>query len=318
MSATSASALTKFTQQFNLQRPEEVAHFFPQGRFSGPIGLLRRLKHRKVSETAVCLFAAQHPSAQVSQLFAHHPLQRKIQRAEQGIFIENPSLLRSISNSARFLRAYFSKDGKKIGALFPCSRFAAREIAKHIPTKISDKQELNVLEIGAGSNGPLTKEIFERMPLVKKGSKEKKGRVTIDINELRPDFCKELRKRFGHIFNNNRFDVNLIQGDILDHTPSYKYDRVICSLPFNSLPESVVNKIFSKIQTLAKPNAIVSMLDYGIFSQAKTIFAPQKTRASLKRILLQKDTFFKEAQKREQVFPVLNIPPVRVRHMQLA
>ncbi|MFL5342056.1 MAG: class I SAM-dependent methyltransferase [Gemmataceae bacterium] len=120
----------------------------------------------------------------------------------------------------------FLQRGRVIASFAPSSRFMARAILRGIDF---DKNP-TIVELGAGT-GPITAELLKR-----NGTK---GRVI--INELDPDLCRHLRRRFPQ--------ADIIEGDaadlerLLEERGIRQVDHILSGLPLPSIPEEIRDRI---------------------------------------------------------------------------
>ena len=120
----------------------------------------------------------------------------------------------------------FLQRGRVIASFAPSSRFMARAILRGIDFE----QSPTIVELGAGT-GPITAELLKQTG--------KKGRVI--INELDPDLCRHLRRRFPN--------ADIIEGDAadldrwLDERGIQKVDHILSGLPLPSIPEEIRDRI---------------------------------------------------------------------------
>lgn len=198
------------------------------------------------------------------------------------------------------------RNPQQVGAIAPCSDQVAKEISKHIknhqPNASSDSI-LRVVEVGGGC-GALSKEIEKQ--LIETGIS-----YTFDIIEIDASYCTHLTS----LFADNTF-VRVHCADICTWKPGYKYDIVISSLPFTSLPSCVVEQALKQFTEFTQPGGTISYIEYIFLSQIKKIFlsGDSKKEFEHKRSLLNefKNKFCIETKK-----IWFNIMPTYVYHLKV-
>jgi phosphatidylethanolamine/phosphatidyl-N-methylethanolamine N-methyltransferase len=147
----------------------------------------------------------------------------------------------------------FIKNPKKVGALAPCSKYCADELARYLHH--TDNRPLRILEVGAGT-GAITKTIINKM----------NSRDHLDCIELDSEYCNQLQKEFGHHDN-----VAIHCMSITDFNPVQKYDVIISTLPFNSLPPQLVQQVVNQYNKIIKSNGYISYIEYIVLGNVKRL-----------------------------------------------
>jgi phospholipid N-methyltransferase len=147
-------------------------------------------------------------------------------------------------DAALFFRA-FLRNPTKIGAIAPSSPSLARAMVRDLTLTAGE----TVVEFGPGT-GPFTAEIAGLLP---------DPRCYLGI-ERDPDFVATLRVRFPHL--------TFVEGSA-EHAPRYlagagrgRVRRVICGLPFASLPPSVQDAIVATLDRLIEPGSEFRTFQY--------------------------------------------------------
>ncbi len=201
-----------------------------------------------------------------------------------------------LSTEMIFLQTFF-KHPKKVAAFSPCSSFVAREISSIIE---HNGTSLHILEVGGGT-GALTSEIIKQM---------QHGDIC-DVIEIIPSYCKVLIEQFG-----TRPGVNICCCSILDWNPSYLYDIIICSLPFNTFEPEFVDTILSHLKTIIKPNGKMSYVELLWISEWKKYFIFLNSRKKLIETLT-KMKKFRSTYGKKTVHIYWNITPIAVHHLEI-
>lgn len=121
----------------------------------------------------------------------------------------------------------FLKNKKAIGSVIPSSKYLAQKVVEIN----NDFSGLKVLEIGAGT-GVITQVLL------------KKDYESLFILEPNKTFFSKL----SYLSNNKTILVN----DYIQNFQEKDFDIIICSIPFNSLPEEISLSILKKIRSLLK------------------------------------------------------------------
>jgi len=134
-----------------------------------------------------------------------------------------------------FLKA-LAHNPRETGAIFPSSRFLAKEMAAHVVKN----QAGVVVELGAGT-GVVTKALLQA------GIQPN----NIIVIESSPSMVKKLRRRFP--------TIQIIEGNAAELITLLAHEKrevhtIISSLPLRSLPKSVTQTILQQINTLLASN----------------------------------------------------------------
>jgi phospholipid N-methyltransferase len=184
-----------------------------------------------------------------------------------------------------------------IGAWGPSSNSLASAMTRFVS---SDKKQ-NILEVGAGA-GAITKHILNNPGLSHH----------LDVVEIYPFLAKVLRRRFA-----KKPGVHVHALDILDFRTPYKYDLIVCSLPFNSMYPEIVEPIIIRLLELAHSNAIMSFFEFKILQSLGRPFLTKKQRESYMRTRHLIDQLLERYKFDDRVVN-FNIPPALVHYLQLS
>lgn len=147
----------------------------------------------------------------------------------------------------RFLLFFsnFLKDPKSVGAVLPLSQSVIKELIKYI-----EKRDINkpcrILEVGAGI-GNVSRAIIKSLGV----------NDHFDIIEIDKASCDLLNETFG---NDPRVSIHCMS--IIDWNPSYTYDFIISTLPFNLFEAEFVERIFSHYQKLLNRDGVMTYVEY--------------------------------------------------------
>ncbi len=139
----------------------------------------------------------------------------------------------------------FIKDPVHIGTVCPSSNY----LAKKIVGLASVEGASTIVEIGPGT-AVFTPRIIEKMP-------EDGSYVAIERSKL---ICESFRKNLPGLKIYNRDAIEL--REIMSEEGMDKADRIVCSLPWASLPESSQDGILSAIQDMLAPDGVFVTYGY--------------------------------------------------------
>lgn len=199
----------------------------------------------------------------------------------------------------KFFFQHFLRDPKSVGAIVPLSHSVAEQLSKHLGFR-SDSIPWRILEVGAGT-GSITQAIVAQM----------KPNDQLDVVEIDVDCCRLLKDKFHH---DKRVTINNLS--IEDWNPCYKYDFIVSTLPMNSFPPELVDKIFSHYQKIANKDAICTYVEYIGLEQLSMIFAnKEKREVIIARRKLIKNFHRKHLLEKNKIFS--NFLPCYVYHVKL-
>ncbi|MEZ5314720.1 MAG: methyltransferase domain-containing protein [Chlamydiales bacterium] len=201
-----------------------------------------------------------------------------------------------MKDSYLFIKRFFSHPST-IGSVVPSSKSLAWHMTKQALQK--KNRPLRYLEVGAGS-GALTKHLI---PKLRKND-------TLDLVEIDPYFCLQLKKKYSHFPY-----IKIHQISILEFEKN-NYDVVISSLPINAFKSSCVDKILIKYKTLVKQGGVISYFEYMGLGKIKKLYLLGKLQVDFNTILLLKKNFV-ESYCTEVNKIWWNFPPARVFHCQM-
>jgi phospholipid N-methyltransferase len=297
-----------FCTHFRLQNSHEITSYFPKDKYNlveKARALAQRIGHLFltaiwIDESTLCQWASKHPEQKISHVFKDMPLERKLIRVEQNMVVEKPSFITAVNNTISFLFE-FIKHPVTVGAILPSSNSLAKEIVSEIPKDLNAPKRL-ILEVGPGT-GIFTDKIIKRMNPFDE----------LHLVEFDADFSAELSKKYAHIPN-----VKVFQADIAEYKApaEQQYDYVVSGLPLNGFRAPFVQKIFTLLGNITKPQGKISYFEYLLFPDIKKFFSNQAERKNMDSILRIKQEFYKNHPLRKaNVY--LNIPGARVLHHQI-
>ena len=158
----------------------------------------------------------------------------------------------------QFLREAI-RDFRTTGAVLPSSRLLARAMTRSLSAAPSPRR---ILEVGPGT-GPFTREILGTL---------RDGDV-YDIVEINPAFCEQLERTLLAPYRARATGarVALHRSPIEDACVDGQYDFVVCGLPFNNFPPTLVRSIFRRIFALMRTGGELCYFEY---AGVRTVKAP--------------------------------------------
>ena len=149
----------------------------------------------------------------------------------------------------QFLREAI-RDFRTTGAVLPSSPRLARAMARSLAAA---KPPRRILEVGPGT-GPFTREILRHLH----------DGDTYDLVEINPSFCEQLERTLLAPYRARASGarVALHRSPIEDADVAGDYDFVVCGLPFNNFPPSLVRSIFRRILALMRVGGELAYFEY--------------------------------------------------------
>ncbi len=163
-----------------------------------------------------------------------------------------------------------------VGSVWPSSPLLAKALVKPLQRRPRSGASgpVKVLEVGAGT-GAVTKALLAAL-----GPND-----FADIVELNPVFCETLEKlaerRKAQVPGLTvRVHANPIEEADLDGP----YDFVICGLPFNNFPPTLMRRIFRRMLSLLADGGTLTYFEYAGVRVARSGVSSASTRRRLRRI----------------------------------
>ena len=204
-------------------------------------------------------------------------------------------------NSWQDIQYFFkeiAKNPAQMGAAFPCSKHLAKASIAHLPPRLDGKPR-RFLEVGAGT-GVVTAQFVKQL----------QPGDTLDLVELQAPLCEILKKKFGYIKG-----VSVHCTPVEEFNPTEKYDAIVMTVPFNSLPFGLVKTIWSHVIGLLADKGTVSYVSYLGLPKIKTMSLSGLKKKDFQKIQTYLDGLHqKNGVGEEEV--LRNVPPIRVRYLQ--
>jgi len=168
----------------------------------------------------------------------------------------------------QFLREAI-RDIRTTGAVLPSSPLLARAMVRSLAAAQAPRR---ILEVGPGT-GPFTREILRHL----------RDGDLYDIVEINPAFCEQLERTLIAPYRARATGarVALHRSPIEDADVDGGYDFVVCGLPFNNFPPTLVRSIFRRILALMRTGGELSYFEY---AGVRIIKAPLVGSAGRRRI----------------------------------
>lgn len=190
----------------------------------------------------------------------------------------------------------FLKHKRQIGSIWPSSPQLATALTRYLKQSSGTQR---VLEVGPGT-GPVTKRILAEL---RPGDEFR----LVEINQR---FCDVLEKSLLAPFRsrNPGVAVHLHCAAVEDAPISGEFNAIICGIPFNNLPPSLVRAIFRRLLDLLAPHGELVYYEYAGIRAVKSQFVDAEGRRRLKQLgATVKVLRRRHAGKRELVLG--NLPP---------
>jgi phospholipid N-methyltransferase len=203
----------------------------------------------------------------------------------------------SLSETIVFLSRFIAQP-QSVGAVAPSSQRLAVGLSAYIQSSLIGTSR-RLLEVGAGT-GSVTQEIIKRL-----GDED-----ILDIVELDPQMAAGLREKYSHFSN-----ITVFSGSITDWHPAYTYSYVVVGIPFNALPFSLVQQIWTHILQLVAPGGILSYFAYLGLPQLKKAFLSKQQKKDFKNI----QRYLKQLYQQNGIGKLRvwsNVPPALVRYLK--
>jgi len=201
----------------------------------------------------------------------------------------------------RFVREAF-RDIRHTGSVWPSSPALAKAMTRGLGEIRGPRR---VLEVGPGT-GPFTERILKNL----------RDGDHFDIVELNPVFCRELERRLvaPHRKRKPRTMVALHQAPIQEAPLDGPYDLIVCGLPFNNFPPTLVRSIFRRMMALLRDGGELAYFEYAGVRTLKAPLVGAGGRRKLKDIAkVGQSLRRKHRGKRELVLG--NLPPAFATHL---
>lgn len=163
-----------------------------------------------------------------------------------------------------------------VGSVWPSSPLLAKALVRPLQRRllVDDRKPVKVLEVGAGT-GAVTKALLGSL-----GPND-----AADIVELNPVFCETLEKlaakRKAQVPG---LVVRVHAKPIEEADLDGPYDFVICGLPFNNFPPTLMRQIFRRMLSLLADGGTLTYFEYAGVRVARSGVSSADTRRRLRRI----------------------------------
>jgi phospholipid N-methyltransferase len=202
----------------------------------------------------------------------------------------------------RFVREAV-RDIRHTGSVWPSSPALAKAMTRGLAELRGSRR---VLEVGPGT-GPFTERILKNL----------RDGDHFDIVELNPFFCEELERRLLVPYRRRKMRamVALHQAPIQDAPIEGPYDLIVCGLPFNNFPSTLVRSIFRRMMALLRDGGELAYFEYAGVRTLKAPLVGAGGRRNLKGIArVGQSLRRKHRGKRELVLG--NLPPAFATHLR--
>jgi phospholipid N-methyltransferase len=162
-----------------------------------------------------------------------------------------------------------------------------------------------LLEVGAGT-GAFTRRILAALA---EGDE-------LHIVELNPSFCRRLESNLVTPFRRDhpRIGIHLHCGPIQTVALDGRFDFIVCGLPFNNFPTTVVRSVFKRLLDLLAEGGHLAYFEYaGVRRLAVPLAGPRQRRRLRRLRAIGQILHRRHAGRRELV--MVNVPPAYAVHL---
>lgn len=194
----------------------------------------------------------------------------------------------------------YAKNPAQVGEIAPMSRKTGFELARFVGTD-DEARPHRYLEAGGGC-GAVSVCIANKL----------RTQDHLDVIEIDPKMCEILQERLQSFTN-----VSVHCCSILDWNPEYKYDGIVCTLPFNSLGVDFARATIQHFIELSGPNCTLSYVEYPIINNVLQYFYGPQRKDMFRKVQKYMQTV-REDRLVKQSFIFMNVPSTEVYHLALA
>lgn len=182
------------------------------------------------------------------------------------------------------------------GAIWPSGDALAREMTRSLA---GARGRRRILEVGPGT-GSFTRHVLQEL----------RPSDDFQIVEINPVFCRHLDSNLLSPFRQRSpgTSIRLHQSAIEEADLEGKFDHIVCGLPFNNFPPSLVRSIFRSMLDLLAPDGDLSYFEYAAVRVLKAPVASRAMRSKMRRL----DAHAKSLAKRhggQRKLVMANFPP---------
>jgi len=158
-----------------------------------------------------------------------------------------------------------------VGSVWPSSPWLAKALVRPLGSSPGPHR---ILEVGAGT-GAVTRSILGVMDATD----------TLDIVEINPVFCESLERLAEARRREIPGATIRVHACPIEEAPlEGPYDFVICGLPFNNFPPSLMRSIFRRMLSLLAENGTLTYFEYAGVRIMRSGVTGTETRRRLRRI----------------------------------
>ena len=209
------------------------------------------------------------------------------------------SLRTLLNKTIELMRTFFGQffsNFKTTGAIFPSGSFLARRMT--LPVRRSNGPR-RILEVGPGT-GAFTRHLLRTL----------QAGDELHIVEINKTFADYLESRLLNTFRKEHPDiqVHLHCASIEDAPLEGTFDCIVCGLPFNNFPLSLVRQIFRRMMKLLADGGKLTFFEYAGVRAIKAPMMGARGRQHMK----QHAATMKVLERRhrgERDFVLANMPP---------
>ncbi|MCZ6835104.1 MAG: SAM-dependent methyltransferase [Planctomycetota bacterium] len=194
-----------------------------------------------------------------------------------------------------FFGQFFS-NFKTTGAILPSGGFLARRMTR--PARKADGP-MRILEIGPGT-GAFTRHLLRNL----------QSGDELHIVEINTTFAEYLESRLLKTFRRENPDiqVHLHCASIEEAPIDGVFDYIVCGLPFNNFPVSLVRQIFRRMMSLLADGGKLTFFEYAGVRALKAPMVGSRGREQMKRHAATMKVLVRR-HRGQRDFVLVNMPP---------
>ena len=164
------------------------------------------------------------------------------------------------------------KDMQHTGAVWPSGPALTAVMTRSLKAASGPRR---LLEVGPGT-GAFTKSVLKAL---------RPGDEFV-IVELNQEFSREIDQKLLRPFRNSHpgIQVELVCAPIQTAPVGGQFDYIVCGLPFNNFPPSLVRAIMRRLLSLLRPGGELAYFEYAGVRAVKSPLVNSRSRQALKRI----------------------------------
>jgi phospholipid N-methyltransferase len=188
------------------------------------------------------------------------------------------------------------KDYFHVGSILPTGAQLAKALTRPLQGSMKPKR---VLEVGPGT-GPVTRAILTTL-------REGDSFTLVEINQA---FAKQLEEKLLAPFRRLHpgVEIRLINQPIEKANLIGEFDFIICGIPFNNFPPSLVRSIFRVLLNVLRPEGELCYFEYVGMRPIRAMYSSKKGRRRVKN-LSAINAILRRRYNGKRIVVLRNVPP---------